>query len=135
MMQPSRQVGVVLSVLGAVVLVTYVVYSRNNAVAGHTRDLAEHGEPRNDADWMAFHEKLAEEAQQGLYDVILYGDSITESWRGTQHDRISSWAAANAAAFGIFFRSTWNVAALGIAGRCFKPSMGKLIDVAVDDLN
>jgi lysophospholipase L1-like esterase len=83
------------------------------------------GQPRTESFWMPLHERLVEEADQGQgdedngrrrpYDIILYGDSITESWRGTQAGHHVQWADGNADVFRQM-QSTFHIGAFGISG-------------------
>lgn len=83
------------------------------------------GQPRTESFWMPLHKRLVEEADQGHgdeenghrrpFDVILYGDSITESWRGTQAGHRVKWTEGNAEVFRRM-QSTFHIGAFGISG-------------------
>jgi lysophospholipase L1-like esterase len=50
------------------------------------------------------------------FGLIFYGDSITESWRGTSAMRPAEQYAGNRAAFAQHFETKFNAAALGVSG-------------------
>ena len=57
------------------------------------------GEARPDAWWLPLHETLVREAESTAHDVIFYGDSITEAWRGTSAGKHADRYQDNAKAF------------------------------------
>lgn len=114
----ATQKGLSLSVFIIIGLVVY--YVKFAPTSPRTRTLGPMGQPRSESFWMPLHERLVDEAvhgqgENGHFDVILYGDSIIESWRGTQAGHSVQWAEGNAAAFSQF-QSTFHVGAFGIAG-------------------
>lgn len=50
------------------------------------------------------------------FDVLMYGDTLVEAWRGTFLGEPSSRAHGSADVFHSHFSHRWNAAALGIAG-------------------
>ena len=100
------------------------------------------GEPREDSWWMSLHEKHAAQARNvgrarcaaaaslpllhslsphplppllQRFRVVFFGDSITESWSGTQAGEKQGWCVRNAKAFVSTF-SRFDALPLGLAG-------------------
>ena len=118
--QFTRGTAFVASIALLLLLTTYIrERGKHRRLHGDLDDYT--GEPRHDDLWMPLHDKFVQEYQSNNYDVIFYGDSITESWRGTSAGAIDDRYAANAKAFEDVFQKELKgkklkVAAFGLAG-------------------
>jgi len=113
--------GSILAALVIFLLFTHAIRKRHHSV-----ELTEPGdytgEPRTDEWWAPLHQKLVQEAASTSYDVIFYGDSITESFRGTMSGTTNERMAGNLDTFSSIFNKDerngkrLRVSAFGMAG-------------------
>ena len=112
--------GSILAALVILLLFTHAIRNRGGTpLIKEPEDYT--GEPRTDEWWLPLHTQLVEEATNTAYDIIFYGDSITESLRGTmsgrQHERMES---TNAKVFASMFKERKGkkvrATALGMSG-------------------
>lgn len=109
----------ILAALVTVLLFTHAIRHRNHAVT-YTEPEDYTGEPRTDEWWEPLHTQLVQEAASTRYDVIFYGDSITESLRGSMGGRSNDRMAENEKIFTSMFTERKGkkvrVGAFGMAG-------------------
>lgn len=107
--------GSLLAVIVILLLFGHALRHRNSAplISEPAEDYI--GEPRTDEWWDPLHKQLVEEATSTNLDVIFYGDSITESLRGTMSGRPNERMAANEKMFKKIFGKR-PTSACGMAG-------------------
>lgn len=117
--QINRGGALVATIVLLLLLTTYI--RERGKHRGHPDDLDNYtGEPRQDDWWGPLHDQLVQEYKSNTYDIIFYGDSITEAWRGTSAGQQDERYAANAKAFEATFNEKKGkkikATAFGLAG-------------------
>ncbi|KAG7670869.1 putative Platelet-activating factor acetylhydrolase IB subunit alpha1 [Nannochloris sp. 'desiccata'] len=113
--------GSILAALVIFLLVTHAIRKSGHSVT-LTGPEDYKGEPRTDEWWVPLHQQLVQEATNTSYDVIFYGDSITESFRGTMSGTTNERLAGNLDIFSSMFNNKERVGkkirgnAFGMAG-------------------
>jgi hypothetical protein len=114
--------GSILAALVIFLLFTHAAIRHRGHFVNPTEPEDYTGEPRTDEWWAPLHKKLVQEATSTSYDVIFYGDSITESFRGTMSGRTNERMAGNLNIFSSMFNNKQRsgkklrIGAFGMAG-------------------